>query len=154
MDVALNGDGVNKGFKTIADKYSGTKSGALASFYIGVIELNKGNFAEAAKRFNEYDTDAFLVQARAYSLAGDAYAEQGKYDEAIDYYIKASENETNKYFTPDYLLKLALTYEEAKKDADAVLTYEKILKEYPNYSMVDDVKKFLARLAYKANAAK
>jgi TolA-binding protein len=154
LDVALNGDGVNMGLLKIAEKYKGTKAGALANYYIGAIQLNKGKFAEAAKSFEEYNTDAFLVQARAYVLAGDAYSEQGKSKEAIEYYTKATESEPNKEFTPDYLVKLGLAYEDANNVADAVLTYEKIMSEYPSYAMIDDVKKYHARLLYKANAAK
>ena len=145
LDLALNGDGMNKGFLAVSSSFSGTKAGALADFYIGVIEINKGNFEEAAKRLSKYDTDAYLVQARAYVLAGDAYSEQGNTAEAIKYYTKASDSQPNEEFTPGYLMKLALAYENDKKFADAVLTYEKIASDYPNCKQIDNVRKYLAK---------
>jgi TolA-binding protein len=151
FDLALKGDGLNKGFEAIANNYSSTKAGELANFYIGVIQLKKGQFVEASKALDKYNTDAFLVQARAYALAGDAYSEQGKNEDAIKFYTKAADSEPNKEFTPEYLFKLALAYEDSKKYADAVLTYEKILSQYPNSDQVDDVKKYLAKVQYLAS---
>lgn len=151
LELALNGDGLNKGFIAVANEFSGTKVGDLANFYIGVIELKKGNYDAAAKKLEEYNTGAFLVQARAYALAGDAYSELGKNEEAIKYYTKASDSEPNKEFTPVYLVKLALAYEDAKKYSDAVLTYEKIIAEYPNDNQIDDVKKYLAKVSFLAD---
>lgn len=151
LELALKGDGKNKGFEQVAAQFSGTKSGELANFYIGVIQLKQGKFAEATASLDKYNSGKFLLQARAYVLAGDAYAEQGKTEDAIKYYVKASDSEPNKEFTPGYLFKLALAYEEANQLADAVLTYEKILADYPNSEQVDDVKKYLAKAQFLAS---
>jgi hypothetical protein len=56
-----------------------------------------------------------LVQARAYSLIGDAYAEKKSFGDAIDYYKKASEYKSNKFFTPSYLMKLVLLTRQTSK---------------------------------------
>jgi len=41
LDLALNGDGNNYGFRDIVTEYSGTESANLANFYSGVIHLKK-----------------------------------------------------------------------------------------------------------------
>ncbi|HZF64321.1 MAG TPA: tetratricopeptide repeat protein, partial [Chitinophagaceae bacterium] len=90
LQLALNGDGINSGFLKIISKYGGTKAGNLAKFYTGDIYLKQGNFAAAAKQLKDFSTDAKQIQARAYKLLGDAYAEQGKNGDALEAYKKAA----------------------------------------------------------------
>ena len=87
---ALNGDGQFLGFERIISQYGGTEAGELARFYAGSIYLKQGNFAKAADYLKDFDTDAPQVQARAYKLLGDAYAEQNKGKEAVEQYKKAA----------------------------------------------------------------
>ena len=77
LKPALNGDGLNAGFLKIISNYGGTKAGNLARFYAGDIYLKNGDFNNAVKYLKDFSTDAKQVQARAYKLLGDAYAEQG-----------------------------------------------------------------------------
>jgi len=42
--LALSGDGSSKGFKYIAENYSGTQTGNLAKFYAGICYLRTGDF--------------------------------------------------------------------------------------------------------------
>ena len=44
LDKAINGDGNNPGFKTIAEEYGVTKSANLAHYYLGICYLKKGKF--------------------------------------------------------------------------------------------------------------
>ena len=146
IDLALNGNGDDfEGFTSIADKYSGTSAGVLVEYYLGCIALKKGEFEEAANKFSEYDSDAFLVQARAYALAGDAYSDLGKTEEAITYYVKAVKSQPNKEYTPGYIIKLALAYENADRIADAVIEYENFVANYPNDKNINNVYRYLAK---------
>lgn len=90
MDKALNGDGQFLGFEKVISQYGGTKAGELAKFYAGSIYLKKGSFDKAIKYLKDFSTDAPQVKARAYKLLGDAYADQNKGKDAIDYYKKAA----------------------------------------------------------------
>ncbi|MEJ0054794.1 MAG: cytochrome C biosynthesis protein [Bacteroidota bacterium] len=101
LNLAMNGDGNNLGFKQIVEDYSMTQAGNLANFYAGVICLKQAKFPLAVVYLKDFKSDDQLVQARAYSLTGDALMEQKKYDEAADYYAKASDYKPNKAFTPD-----------------------------------------------------
>ena len=57
--------------------------------------------------------------------------EKKSYGDAADYYQKAADYKSNKYFTPIYLMKLAVAYENAKENEKAVAAYNQILEKYP-----------------------
>ncbi|MCS6821842.1 MAG: tetratricopeptide repeat protein [Microscillaceae bacterium] len=146
LKKALNGDGNRLGFKQIIQDYPWTKAANLARFYVGVIYLKEGKFEEAIENLRKFSSNDLLLQGRAYALLGDAHMELKKYNEAIKYYKKAADYKPNKYHTPIYLMKLALSYEQAKKYEAAILTYEKLIKNYPNSSDYVNAKKYKAYL--------
>ncbi len=86
LKQALNGTGGNEGLLAIADNYGSTDAGNLANFYAGVALLKQGKFDDAIERLNNFSSSDLLVQARAYSLIGDAYMEKKNTEEAISYY--------------------------------------------------------------------
>ena len=130
VDFALNGDGINKGFLNIIESYPRTDAANLAHFYTGSIYLSQKKFEDALTHFQEFSTDDYLVQAKAYSLIGDANLELGKTEEAITQYTKAARTNENKYMSPKYLAKLAVAQEEAGKVEDAIKTYTEIEEKY------------------------
>jgi tetratricopeptide (TPR) repeat protein len=145
LDLALNGDKVNRGFIDIADEYSLSKSANLANFYIGAIYLKKGKFEDAIEYLKKFSSSDFLVQARAYSLTGDAYMELNDLENAISYYKKASDYKPNEYFTPRYLMKLGVAYETNKDYASAAQAYTKIVDDYSKSQEYNDARKYKAR---------
>lgn len=146
LDLALNGDGNNLGFLEIIDEYGNTETGNLANFYAGSIYLKSGNFNRAITYLNEFSTNDILIQARAYSLVGDAYMELANYDNAANYYTNAADYKPNKYFTPTYLLKAALAYEKLSDLQKAKEMYQKIVDDFFDSNEVQKAKKHLARL--------
>ncbi|MDB5257708.1 MAG: cytochrome biosynthesis protein [Chitinophagaceae bacterium] len=146
LDKALKGDGKSLGLVDIAETYSGTKTAKLAHFYSGVIYLKQGKFEDAITNLNEFSSNDYLIQARAYSLTGDAYMELEKYEEAASYYLKASDYKPNEQFTPVYLMKLATAYESAKENKKASDAYNTILTKYPKSPELNDAKKYKARV--------
>jgi len=146
LDLAFNGDGNNLGFKQIIDDYGLTPAGNLANFYAGVIFLKQGKFEQAISYLNSFSANDMLVQARAYSLIGDAYMEQKNYESASTYYNKASDYNPNKQFTPTYLMKAALAYEKLNQNDKAKEVYQKIIDTYFESSEVQNAKKYKARL--------
>ncbi|MEX2592738.1 MAG: tetratricopeptide repeat protein [Anditalea sp.] len=146
VELALNGDGVNPGFLQIIEDYSGTDASNLSHFYTGSIYLSQSNFQQAIDHLEEFSSDDFLVQAKAYSLIGDAYIELDNFNEAINAYQKAADYKENKYFTPKYLYKLALAYEEAGEIDRAIEAYERIENEYFESFEFTAARKHKARL--------
>jgi tetratricopeptide (TPR) repeat protein len=145
-ELALNGDGSNAGLLKIADQYSGTDAANLANFYIGSIYLSEGKFNEALTHLKKFSASDYFVQAKAYSLIGDAYLELENTKEAIAYYKRAAAEGENKYFTPRYLNKLAVAYEEAGDMANAIKTYETIEEKYFESYEFTNARKHKARL--------
>jgi predicted negative regulator of RcsB-dependent stress response len=74
---------VNKVFGSLAAKYPGTEEGAIAEFFLGTNAADKGNLAEAEKRFRtalDYYSGPIASQVKL-SLA-QTYAAEGKQADA------------------------------------------------------------------------
>ena len=143
LALALSGKGGNEGLLSISENYGGTDAANLASFYAGVALLKQGKYDEAIDKLKSFSSSDLLVQGRALSLIGDAYMEKNDVNSAIDFYKKASEYESNQFFTPGYLMKLGVAYESAKKYKEAATAYSKIINEFPMASEVMNAKKYL-----------
>ncbi|GAB3324041.1 hypothetical protein GCM10027299_20930 [Larkinella ripae] len=139
---ALNGNGANEGLATISEEYSAAPAGNLAGFYAGVALLKQGKYDDAIEKLKGFSSSDLLVQARAYALIGDANMEKKAYSDAIDYYKKAADYKPNQYFTPGYLLKLALAYEQNKQNQEAIDTYNQIIDKYPTSAESANAKKY------------
>jgi TolA-binding protein len=146
VDFALNGDGINKGFLTIIEDYPRTDAANLSHFYTGSIYLSQKKFEDALTHLEEFSSDDYLVQAKAYSLIGDANLELGKNEEAIAQYTKAARTNENKFMSPKYLAKLAVAQEEAGKVEDAIKTYTEIEEKYYESFEFAAARKHKARL--------
>jgi tetratricopeptide (TPR) repeat protein len=146
LNLALNGDGNNLGFLQIIEDYGRTDAGNLANFYTGSIYLKQGKFPLAIFHFEDFSSDDLLVQARAYSLMGDAYMEQKDFENAAKYYNKAAGYKPNKEFTPAYLMKAALAYEKLNQNKKAIEAYQTIIDKYWESTELQNAKKFKARL--------
>jgi TolA-binding protein len=146
LKQAMKGDGKAPGLTTVANEYSGTKAGNLANFYAGVAALKQGQFKEALDNLEDFSSDDYLVQSRAYSLMGDAQMELNKPKEAADLYAKAADHNANEQFSPGYLLKEAGAREVAKDTEGALKAYNRIITEYPTAQEVGEARQFKARL--------
>jgi len=146
LDLALNGDGNNYGFKEILNEYPGTDAANLASYYTGVINLKKRNYRVAVLYLLDFKSSDLLIQSRAYSLIGDAYMEQAEYENAAEYYEKAANNNPNKYFSPIYLMKQATAYEKLDQLTEAKKCYDQIVEEYKESTEFQSAQKGKARL--------
>lgn len=145
LTKAMKGDGQYDGLTTVASQYSGTKASNLADFYAGVTSLKEGQFQAAIDYLEDFSSDDLLVQARAYSLLGDANLELGKSKEAADFYQKAAEHNANEFFSPGYLLKEATARELAKDYDGAVKAYDKIINDYQTAAEVSEARQYKAR---------
>lgn len=146
LDLALNGDGNNLGFLDIVDEYSITDAANLANYYAGAAFLKQGKFEVARLYLQDFSSNDLLVQARAYSLIGDTYMEEGNFEQAANYYNKAANYKPNKYFSPAYLMKAALAFEKGNQEDQAIAAYDKIINQYFDTPQFNEARKFKARL--------
>lgn len=146
LDLALNGDGNNLGFLNIIEDYKFSSAANLAHFYAGVCYLKKGEFDAAILYLEDFSADDLLVQARAYSLIGDAHMEKGEYEDAARFYDKAANYKPNKQYSPAYLMKAALAYEKLNQNDKAKDAYSKIISDFWDSQEYQNAVKFKARL--------
>ncbi len=149
---ALNGDGVNRGFISIINNYSGTKSANLAKYYAGVCNLKLGKFADAVKYLSDFSTDSKPVQMMAYGCLGDAYSEENKKNEAVDAYKKAATTFVDdKDNSAEYLFRAALLSEVLGKNKEAIDMYKQLKDKYPGTMRGSQVDKYIYRLSIEPN---
>ncbi len=146
FQLALDGDGFNEGFLTIADDFGMTNTGSLANYYAGISYLHLGQFEDAIEHLKNFDAGDDMISTMAIGAIGDAYVEQDDIDEAISYYKRASERKTNEFITPLYLMKLGLAYENLGKKDEALATYEMIKMEYMKSNEARKIDKYIERV--------
>jgi hypothetical protein len=146
-DKALAGDGQYPGFEKIAKDFGGTKAGNLARFYAGSIYLKKGDLNKAVSFLKDFSTDAPQVQARAYKLLGDAYADQGKGKEAVDQYKKAASTfEEDEAAASEALFMAAYLADKVLNDkTQAVDLYKQVKTKYSRSQWSFEADKYLAQ---------
>ncbi len=147
-NLALNGDGQYSGFLKIIDKYSGTKSANIARFYAGVCYVKMGDNVNAIKYLKKFSSRSEQVQARAYKLLGDAYADSEKYSDALSYYKKAAHHfEEDKAASSEALFLAAYLADKVMKDQkQAIDLYKELLEKFPGTARVKYAEKYLAQL--------
>jgi len=154
LRLALNGDGQFQGFLGVISKYGGTEAGNLARFYAGAIYLKMDENQNAITHLKKFNTSSKPVQARAYKLLGDAYADLGNHKEALKYYKKAAyhfeEDETN---SAQALFLAAYLADRVMKDKDeAIALYKELKTKYPRTQEGFQADTYLAQLGvYKVN---
>ena len=146
--LALNGDGANPGFIRVISKFKGTDAANIARLYAGECYLILNDNTNAIKYLKDFSTSSKLFQARAYKLLGDAYADQGKNKDALDYYKKAAhhfkedaENSSEALFLAAYLAQTKLN--DTKQ---AVELFKELKEKFPNTVRGSEADKYLARL--------
>ena len=127
----------------ISDEFGGNTQNS-SDLYLGITLLKQGKYDQAIEKLKNFSSADLLVQARAYSLIGDAYAEKKSFGEAIEYYQKAADYKPNKFFTPTYLLKLALAFEANKQGKEALDAYSQITDKFPESAESIPAKKYKA----------
>lgn len=142
LKKALSGNGANEGLLDIASEYSATPAGNISSFRAGVALLKQGKYDDAIENLKNFSSSDLLVQGRTYALIGDAYMEKKSYSDAIDFYKKAADYKANQYFTPGYLMKLAIAFEQNKQNQEAIDTYNQIIDKYPTSAESANAKKY------------
>lgn len=146
-EQALTGDESYAGFLHIIQDYGLTKAANLAHLYAGIAYMHQQNYTAAMHHLKKFKATDFLLQARAWSLLGDACCEEQAYDKAINYYLKAANYKPNAYFTPTYLAKASWAHEANKNYHAAWQCYQTIIDDYPKSPLYEEACKHASRLA-------
>ncbi|MDI9357536.1 MAG: tetratricopeptide repeat protein [Phycisphaerales bacterium] len=150
--LALNGDGINKGFSSIAQVYSGTKAGNLSNYYAGLCCLHLGEFKNAVTYLKKFSTGAQQIQMFAYGSLADAYSELGNNNDAITYYKKAGTTfPKDEKMSAEYLFRAGLLSEAIGNTKQAIEYYQLIQHDYPITDRGFQINKYIYRLKYLPN---
>lgn len=145
FNLAINGKGDTLGMASVVDQYGSTPSGNLARYYLGVSYIRTGQWDLAIEALEDFDSDDKFLSVMSLGLIGDAYMEKGSVDEAIDYYMKAANKNSNKFTSPMYLKKAAFAEEERGNKEDALKLYEQIKVDYPESQDAAQIDKYIVR---------
>lgn len=151
MVRTADGDKTMMGFEQVAEEYGITSVGSLAHYYAGICCLRTGQFEKAIEHLQKYDGNDMMVAPVAIGAIGDANMELNRVDEALKYYLKAAEKNSNIFTTPVYLKKAAFAYELKSNYAEALNTYERIKKEYPRSNEAKEIEKYIAKVKTLGN---
>jgi len=148
FELALNGDSERDiaGFIEIIEEFGNTPAGNVANYYAGISFLRMGEFEEALTYLSNYSTDSKILEPMAKGAMGDANAELGNNEEALNLYIQAASSNTNDFTSPIYLMKAGNLCEVMGNTDAAIAHYENLMDNYKNSTEGRQAEKLLARL--------
>lgn len=135
-------------FKIVADEFPGTDSGLFARYRQGSTYLALGEPKGAVDAFQQ------VIDNGGSSLYGDmarlglaeAHVQNGAYDQAIAGFSELAQKKDGPVPVDGVLSRLARTYIEAGKTADAQRTLTKLVDEFPDSPFTADARKTLDEL--------
>ncbi|HEX7847974.1 MAG TPA: tetratricopeptide repeat protein [Chitinophagaceae bacterium] len=154
LNLALNGDGQNMGFLRVISKFGGTDAANLAHFYAGSCYIKLNDNEKAITHLKDFSTSSKFIQAKAYKLLGDAYADQGKNSDALSAYKKAARHfEADKTASSEALFLAAYLADRVMKNKDeAIALYKELKEKYPATLYGNQADNYLAQLGvYNVN---
>lgn len=146
---ALDGTGTSQGLLAIAENYSGTQAGNLATYYAADALYRMGEYDRALEFFREFDKTEDFIGASAYAAQAAIHETRSEYEQAAELYQQAAEQFPNSLTTPKYLMEAGQAYEEAGNFETAIAMYERIEEEYPDAEQAQEVPRYIARARAK-----
>lgn len=154
FDKALNGDGgAFRGFKAVAEDYSSTDAGNLASLYAGLCSANLNKWKDAVEYLEDFSAGKdMMISPMAKAALGNAYAHLGELDKAVgclkdaaDMADSKAEDGVNNSVSPSCLIQAAEILESQGKKSDALEIYQNIKKKYVNAPVSQEIDKYIER---------
>lgn len=143
--LALDGDGVTPGFVEIIENYGSSDAAQLATYNVGMIYLQQGDYEQAISYLDDFSSDDPILGALALGGIGDAFAELNQLEEALEYYQKAASFADNDLTTPRFLLKGAQVALAISENSKAAKLLEELKENYASAPEADKVAVLLAQ---------
>lgn len=151
FNLALNGNGKDKGFLYVIKNHGGTKSANLAKGYAGICYLQLKDFKKAVENLKDFSSESPVFQMVAYGSLAHAYSELGQKEDAINYYKKAaSAYEVDDITGGEYLWLAGQLYETMNKNKEAADMYKEVKEKFPKYKQ-GEIDKYLYRVSIEKN---
>jgi tetratricopeptide (TPR) repeat protein len=131
FSLAINGEGKITGLKKIADDYTGTPSGNMATLLLGNAYYASGDYNNALRVFKTVSIGNNDLAAAALAGAGACYINKNQWALAADTYQEASKKAENSVLKAQYLVKSAESLQQINQIKKASELYTKIIADYP-----------------------
>jgi tetratricopeptide (TPR) repeat protein len=148
LNLGLEGADGNYGFLDIAEVYSGTSAGNLANYYSGVSYLQMKEYDKGIEFLGKFNSDNAILNAVALGAIGDAFSDIDQQNDALDYYEKAANVESNDFTTPLFLFKGGQTAMLLNEFDKAVAMFSIIKEKYSKSGQGRDIDKFINAAKY------
>jgi tetratricopeptide (TPR) repeat protein len=147
--TALNGDEytLSYGFIAIANDYSGTNAGNLATYYASVSHFKLDNYEEALGYIQEYKHPKGIMGVGSVSFHATLLKLNGSLEKAAKKYEEAANWDKNDSTTPFNLLKAANVYKEIGSMEKVSSITSTIIEEYPDSPEATNSRKLQGTLA-------
>ncbi len=131
---ALNGDEytLSYGFVQIADEFSGTNAGNLATYYAAVSNFKMENNEEALVYIQQYKHPKGIMGVGSVSFHATLLKLNGSLEKAARKYEEAAMWDENESTTPFNLLKAANVYRELDNTEKVEEITSTIIEDYPD----------------------
>jgi tetratricopeptide (TPR) repeat protein len=151
FNLALNGNGKDKGFLYVVKNHGGTVTGNLAKGYAGICYLQLKDFKKAVEFLKDFSSESPAIQMVAYGSLANAYSELGQKEEAINYYKKAAKTyEVDDLTGGEYLWMAGQLYETMNKNKEAAEMYKEVKEKFPKYKQ-GEIDKYLFKVSIEKN---
>lgn len=133
---ALDGDSfeLTYGFRAIANDFSGTDAGNLASYYSAISAYQLGNIDQAIGYIEEFEVPKGILGVGAKNLHAKLYLANGSLESAAKTFEAAARWDNNEATTPNNLLSAAELYAELGNTTKATDLVNEILTQFPSSS--------------------
>ena len=150
---ALDGRGERAGLLSIAEKYSSTSAGNLATFYAANALYQLEEYDRALTHLQQFEKGEDFIGASAYAAQAAIQENQGAFERAAGLYEQAASQYQNERTAPQYLLNAGQAYEEANQYGSAIEVYQRIREEYPDSDQASSAEQYLARAKVRQEPA-
>lgn len=144
LNLSLKGANGNYGFLDIIENYGGTKAANIATYSAGMAYLELDNYEKAIQYLDEFKSDDVILSPLAKGNIGDAFSQLSQFDNAMEYYEKAINDNTNGFTTPLYLFKAGMLAKEQKNFDKAVSYFNRIKDEFPESQQAKNIDAYIA----------
>lgn len=151
FEVALHGDedDFTLGFAQIANNYSRTSAGNLATYYAAVTEFELGNYESALDYIKRFNVPSGILGVSPISLHGIILLELESFEEAAEMFVKAAEWDENSATTPYNYFEAAQAYLEAGDAERAERYVDRILDRYSSSTVASRAERLKGELALR-----
>ncbi len=133
----------------LAERFSGTKAGELATYMAGASYLYTGDFKNAIKYLEAVDFKDHVMKVQIIGLLGDAYVENKDLDAGLKQYLKAGKAAKTDFAAVMWYKKAGRIYEKKNEWKKALELYEIIKKEHAEDDGAQEIEKYIERARAK-----